>query len=133
MHFKGAPILCSLTSFFGDSPTNTNPTSDSYVYPVCLITLRLPIIPYSESKVQREAQDCPSRSPNAPTMDNGLSRRNSKPCYSMFRYAGSNTSFFFINVQAITSIFAASLTRIFVLIPRSRSLPRSSLVKYALK
>jgi hypothetical protein len=35
---------------------------------------------------------------------------------------GSNFSCFFIKVHAMTSIFAASFTRIFVLIPFSRSL-----------
>jgi hypothetical protein len=45
------------------------------------------------------------------------------------RYAGSNISFLFIKVQAMTSIFAASFTRIFVPIPRSRSLPLSLFVK----
>ncbi|MFA7384434.1 MAG: hypothetical protein WC001_13395 [Desulfurivibrionaceae bacterium] len=36
-------------------------------------------------------------------------------------------------VQAMTSIFAATLTRIFVLIPRSRSRPAISLEKYSMK
>jgi hypothetical protein len=46
-----------------------------------------------------------------------------------FMQSGSNTSFFFMSVQAMTSIFAASFTRIFVPIPFSLSLPLSLLVK----
>jgi len=46
----------------------------------------------------------------------------------LLRYVGSNGSFFFIKVHAITRSFAASLTRIFVPIPFSLCLPLSLLV-----
>ena len=49
--------------------------------------------------------------------------------YSMFKQPGSNGSFFFINVQAITNSFAASFTRILVRIPFSLSRPLNSFVK----
>ena len=58
---------------------------------------------------------------------NGLSHRNIKLYWSKFRQSGLNGSSFFIKLQAMISILAASFTFIFVLIPFSFSLPRSLL------
>ena len=49
------------------------------------------------------------------------------------KYLPWNVSPFFNRVQAITSILAATLTRIFVLIPCSLSLPFISREKYSTK
>lgn len=53
--------------------------------------------------------------------------------HSLFKQDGSKGSFFFIRVQAIISILAASFTRILVLMPCSFSLPLSFSVKYTTK
>jgi hypothetical protein len=60
------------------SPT-TNSESKRYQYPVCPAKAGPPIIPYPDSKVQREALDCPSRGPLRPPRScSGFSRRKSK-------------------------------------------------------
>jgi hypothetical protein len=41
----------------------TNPESQRYQYPVCPAQAGPPSIPYPDSKVQREALDCPARGP----------------------------------------------------------------------
>jgi len=61
----------------------TNSESKRYRYPVCPAQAGPPIIPYPDSKVQREALDCPSRGPSRPPRCcSGSSRRKSKYFYS---------------------------------------------------
>ena len=57
----------------------TNSESKRYHYPVCPDEAGPPIIPYPDSKVQREALGCPSRGPLRPPRScSGFSRRKSK-------------------------------------------------------
>ena len=90
---------------------------------------------------KREALYCPQRGLLPSTLMLGLSRRNRFLFFtdhaaffcafwpSCLRYFGSKHSFFFISVQAITRSFAASLTRIFVIMPFSFARPLSLFVK----
>jgi hypothetical protein len=73
---------------------------------------------------------CPLRGPlKASTLLHGLSRRNKTP-HPILRYSGLNGSLFFIMVHAMISSLAESFTRILVLIPFSRCLPRTLLVNH---
>ncbi len=110
---------------FDESLSKANFSSDRYVYPVYSAFAESPIIPYPDWKFRKRPRLSLPRS-FASTLLNGLSRRNCKTFYSLFKLSGLKGWCFFISVQAMISIFAASLTRILVLIPRSRSRPFSA-------
>ena len=150
--------IWTIVFFSTHSLTPTNLTSDRYVYPTCPTLSGPPIILYPNSQVQWEALYCPSRGLSPQRCQSralrvkvnfflGLWNRN---CFTrspqlnyfdsaytgvspLLRYFGSNSSFFFVKVHAITRSFAASFTRIFVPIPFSLYLSLSLLVQYTIK
>ena len=102
------------------------PAPQRYQYPACT---RLPSIPYPGCMIQvRGPELSPTRSVPQRTKSGSLAEIVSSVTHASLQ-PGSNTSFFFMSVHAMTSIFAASLMRILVVIPFSRSLPLSFLVK----
>jgi len=76
---------------------------------------------------------CPRRGRNRLHVRNRALPPRSVSLLQIVMYPGSNTSLFFMSVQAMTSILAASLTRIFVTIPLSRCLPVSVFARYCMK
>lgn len=134
--FQHTPLLSALClkaflRYRRVSHLRSEPAPHRYQYPACM---KLPIILYPGCMIQvRGPSLSPERSEYASTSVIGLSRR----FISLFFYApmhpGSYICLFFINVQAITSIFAASLTLILVLIPFSRSLFLSLFVNQVMK
>ena len=119
-----------LIFFFGEFLSfSANSQSKRYVYPTSNPKRAASIIPYPGFEFRERLRYCPARSCFAPTLINGLSRRThftlkeqNHPDYALISEGSKSVSVFII-VQAITSILAASLTRILVLMPRSFSRP----------
>jgi hypothetical protein len=69
-------FLCKCVSTSTNLSPMANSESKRYQYPVCPDEAGPPIIPYPDSKVQREALDCPPRGPSwPPRWCSGSSRR----------------------------------------------------------
>ena len=124
----GALLLCYRHFFRRISLLSANSLSDRYVYPTSNSTA-VSIIPYPGFEFRERPSIVPPGvvSPLRPI--NGLSRRRSFDLNEVAHSGqhsiskGSNSLSVLIKVQAITSSFAASLTRILVLMPRSCSRP----------
>jgi hypothetical protein len=84
--------------------------------------------PLSKLRARPEAQNCPPRGLGLYVVSRALSPKLKSTCQAWIK-AGLKNSFRFINVQAITSILAAILTRIFVRMPFSRWRPSRSRLK----
>ena len=111
------------TSFFGGFSCLNEPSPDRYGCPASPCAGRQDC-PSSLIQASGSARgpECPSRGHDLYVVSRALSPKLKSTCQAWI-YAGLKNSFRFINVQAITNILAAILTRILVRMPFSAGGP----------